>query len=163
VPSVENTAYTAPYLFDGRASTLQDQALGALRAHSQISRPVAHGELDLIATYEKTIFSPDRARGVADQIASGVPIASIPDPEGHLSLNAQEERGRVLYNRACTGCHGSATDAIITNRAAHDQLFIQLTSQGNVVFMNIPGVGPVPAPNPTPHPHDEFMNIGFAF
>jgi len=161
VPSVENTAYTAPYLFDGRASTLQEQALGALHAHSQISTGVGNGELNLIADYERTIFSSDRAKGVADQIEAGVPIASIPDPEAGMPLSAQEERGRLIYNQACTGCHGSATDNRITDRAAHDQIFFQVDHDGNVVFVNIPNVGPVPAPNP--HPHDEFLNIGFGF
>lgn len=161
VPTVENTAYTAAFLYDGRAATLQQQALGALRDHSQIRTAVGNGEQNLIADYEKTIFSSDRAKSVADQIEAGVPIASIADPEASMPLTAEQARGRIVYNRACTGCHGTATDNVITNRAAHDQLFFQLRSDGNLVFQNVQGVGLTPAPNP--HPNDEFLNVGFGF
>lgn len=159
VPSVENTAYTAGFLYDGRAATLQQQALGALRDHSQIRTAVGFGEQNLIAAFEQTIFSSDRAKSVADQIEAGVPVSAIADPEASMALTVEQQRGRAIYNRACTGCHGAATDNLITNRAAHDQLFFQLQPDGNVVYQSLPGVGPVPvlAPRPT----DEFLNVGF--
>lgn len=161
VPSVENTAYTAGFLYDGRAATLQQQALGALRDHSQIRTAVGKGEQNLIAAFEQTLFSSDRAKLVADQLEAGVALANIPDPEASMPLTAEQQRGRAVYNQTCTGCHGSATDTVITNRAAHDQLFFQLQPDGNLVFQNVAGQGLTPVPNP--HPTDEFLNAGFAF
>lgn len=161
VPSVENIGYTAAFLYDGRAATLQQQALGALRDHSQIRTAVGKGEQNLIADYERTLFSSDRAKAVADQIDAGVPIANIPDPEASMALTAAQERGRQVYNRACTGCHGTVTDNIITNRAAHDQLFFALGADGNLIFTNAGGGGLVPTP--TSRPNDEFLNVGFGF
>ena len=161
VPSVENTAYTSAFLYDGRAATLQQQALGALRDHSQIRTAVGNGEQNLIAAFEQTLFSSDRAKGVADQIAAGVAISDIPDPEASMPLTAEQQRGRAVYNRACTGCHGSATDNVITNRAAHDQLFFQLGSDGNIVYQSVSSGPAVPALSP--RPTDEFLNVGFGF
>lgn len=77
VPSVANTAYTKPFLFDGRADTLQEQALGALQAHSQLdgSITLASAPYDLrqtledIAAFEKGVFSDKkRTPWIAKQV-----------------------------------------------------------------------------------------------
>src|SRR5262249_25687474 len=62
VPTVENVTYTSPYQFDGRFATLQEQANGALHAHSQIDHAPDQDELDEIAAFERTVFSDPRAR-----------------------------------------------------------------------------------------------------
>ncbi|HEY3255032.1 MAG TPA: hypothetical protein VGJ91_13825, partial [Polyangiaceae bacterium] len=52
VPTVENSAITAPYQYDGRRATLQAQAQGAITAHSQ-GPLVKPSELDAIAEFQK--------------------------------------------------------------------------------------------------------------
>ncbi|WP_437898969.1 cytochrome c peroxidase [Sorangium sp. So ce124] len=158
VPSVANTSYTAPYQLDGRAATLQDQAIDALEAHSQISHAVGNGKLDLMAAFESSIFTSERAAQVAAQIAAGVPIASISSPEDGMPLTAEQARGRAVFQAACTGCHGEATGNVITNPAARDSFFFELDHNGNVVYEVIPGVGPVPVSN-TP-PDNDFLALG---
>ena len=160
VPSVDNTSYTAPYLSDGRAATLEDQALGALDAHGQETHAVGGGNLKLIADYESTKFSSARASSVASQFAAGTPVSAIANPE-----DSDLSSGNAIYVRACKGCHGSATDNRITNRAAHDQLFFALKPDGNLVFQRIP-TGPsssIVVPVLASRPNDEFLNVGFAF
>jgi cytochrome c peroxidase len=160
VPSVANTSYTAPYQFDGRAATLQAQALGALEAHSQIDHRVGKGQLDLIAGFEDTVYTSDRAAFVAAERAAGVPAEDIPSPEAAMELTAEEQHGRDVFEAACTGCHGTATTNVITNRAAQNELFFQLDHAGNIIYEDIPGVGPVPVPNP--QPNDNFQAPGYA-
>ncbi|MFT3772619.1 MAG: cytochrome c peroxidase [Minicystis sp.] len=159
VPSVANVSYTAPYQFDGREATLQEQASSALRAHSQISHTVGHGVLNLIAAYESSLFTSKRAAAVAAQVADGVPIASIPSPEDGMHLTAAQARGRAVFETFCTACHGEATGNVITNRAAQDSFFFKLDHDGNVMYEVIPGVGPVPVPDP--HPDDNFQAPGY--
>jgi len=78
VPSVANTAYTKPFLFDGRADTLQEQALGALQAHSQLDESITlenapydlRQTLEDIAVFEMGVFSDNkRAPWIAKQVS----------------------------------------------------------------------------------------------
>src|SRR6478752_4939963 len=59
VPTVENTAITAPYQFDGRKGTLQEQAQAAVTAHSQ-GGLVSSRELDALADFQQAQFSSKR-------------------------------------------------------------------------------------------------------
>ena len=61
VPTVENTAITAPYQYDGRKGTLQEQAQGAVTAHSE-GGTVAQADLDAIAAFQLAQFSSNRAK-----------------------------------------------------------------------------------------------------
>jgi cytochrome c peroxidase len=176
VPSVENTSYTAPYLFDARASSLEDQALGALDAHSQASHAIGNGELGLIADFERTLFTSNRAAFVNDRLLAGVPLGNIPDPEGPvanlITLTPAQAAGKIVYDEACAGCHGSATDNKITNRSIHDGLFFDLDSNGNLIFQpldlgNGPVIGPdgnpIMVPRTLPPRNEEAINIGTTF
>jgi cytochrome c peroxidase len=159
VPTVENTAITAPYQYDGRHATLQEQAQGAITAHSQ-GGDVARKDLDAIAEFQQAQFSSDRARSVAKQLAQGVPVENIERPELDFDgLTPSQARGLELYNIACEACHGGATTGLVVDRVIHDLTFVELKPDGNVLFDTT--VQP-PVPVLLPRPGDEFLNIGTA-
>jgi cytochrome c peroxidase len=158
VPTVENTAITAPYQYDGRKATLQDQAQGAIIDHSQGGN-VAKKDLDAIAAFQQDQFSSKRARQVAQQLDCGVPVDQIERPELDMKLTGAEARGLAVYNTACEACHGGATTLQVTNRTVHDLAFVELKPDGNVLFDST--VTP-PAAVLKPSPNDEFLNVGFA-
>lgn len=151
VPSVANTAISAPYQYDGRAATLQEQAQGAILAHSQGHR-VRREQLDRLAEFEQTLFTSDRARVVFEQLERGVPLEQIPVPEEHLQLWASEQRGRALYDAGCAPCHGGPTTRQVTSQAVHDSGFFALSPEGYVQFDIQPGAPPVPVL--APHAND---------
>jgi cytochrome c peroxidase len=157
VPTIENSAITAPYQYDGRKGTLQAQAQGAITAHSQ-GPIVPTADLDAIADFQKDQFTSNRAKKVADKLAKGVPVDKIKIPEDQMDeLTPSQQRGRAIYNKACEPCHGGATTHQIVDRAVHDFSFPTLKPDGNVLF------------DPSTHervlaskPNDEFLNIGMA-
>jgi len=154
VPSVANAAITAPYQYDGRAPTLQEQAQSAIIAHSQ-GRPVQREQLERIAAFEQTVFTSERARFVYEQLERGVPLDQIRVPEEHLRLSASEQRGRTLYDSGCAPCHGGPTTRQITSQAVHDSGFFAVGPEGYVQFDIQPGAPPVPVL--APHASDGFL------
>ena len=160
VPTVENSAITAPYQYDGRKGTLQQQAQGAVTAHSQ-GGTVTASDLDAIAAFQMEQFTSNRAKKVAKKLAQGVPVDQIPRPELQMDeLTPAEQRGLTIYNQACEVCHGGATNGRIVNRAVHDFAIPELKpdASGNVLFDNSTPPQRVLANQP----HNEFLNIGIA-
>jgi cytochrome c peroxidase len=157
VPSVENTALSAPYQYDGRRATLQQQAQGAVIDHSQGGQ-VASKDLDALAAFQQKQFTSERARWVANRIAHGVPVAKIKAPERHMDLTPAQARGHDVYDIACEACHGGATTLQVVNREVHDLAFLQLKPDGNVLYDTT--VQP-PKPVLRPQPNNEFLNVGF--
>lgn len=117
VPSVLNVKLTGPdgvnpwprdpnrsggYQLDGRFSTLQDQALGALLVHAEIQSPPAQGLLDDLSSFQSVLFSSSRVRALSEALSAGV--VPLPDPDP--LLNALEQQGKVVFVRACAQCHG---------------------------------------------------------
>lgn len=136
VPSVENTAITAPYQFDGREGTLQEQAQSAIIAHSE-GGAVVEADLDAIAAFQMEQFSWNRAKFVAKKLAQGVPVTDIERPELKMDeLTPAQERGLTLYNATCEPCHGGATTNRIVDREVHDFAIPELKpdGSGNVLF-----------------------------
>jgi cytochrome c peroxidase len=159
VPSVENAAITGPYQYDGRKVTLQQQAQGAIIAHSQGGQ-VAASDLDAIATFQQAQFTSNRAKQVAKKLAQGVPAEQIVRPELKMDeLTPAQARGLTVYNSACEACHGGAKNLQVVNRTIHDLAFVELKPDGNVLFDT--SVQP-PVPVLKPEPNDEFLNVGFA-
>jgi cytochrome c peroxidase len=159
VPTTDNTAITAPFQYDGREATLQDQAQGAIIAHSQ-GGTVSSRDLDFIAAFQQNEFTSKRARQVAQAMAQGNPVDQIPRPELDMDLTDAQARGLTVYNAACEACHGGATTLQVTNRDVHRLAFLQLHADGNVVY-NTSVTPPQPVPQ-DPSPNDEFLNVGFA-
>src|SRR5262249_18783 len=103
VPSVRNVSITGPdglepfwprepnvaggYQLDGRVDTLQNQALGAFRAHAQVQVDPPAGSLDDVAAFQTVTLAP---------------------PEPKLDPGSLEEQGEAVFERACTQCHGGA-------------------------------------------------------
>lgn len=158
VPTIENAALTAPYLFDGRATTLEEQAGSALSAHSQIAHAPPKAKLKDIATFEKTVFSSPGVEAVFAAIHAG---ETPPDPDPIFAPGSDEAAGKVLFHAICEQCHGGASGTQIINRAIHDQVFFELNPDGSVKFITLPDGTQVPAPL-AGHEDDEFINYGFA-
>jgi cytochrome c peroxidase len=157
VPSVENAAITAPYQYDGRKVTLQEQAQGAVTAHSEGGQ-VSPRALDAIAEFQQELFTSKRAEKVAKKLGKGIPAEQIRRPELDMHLTAAQARGLAVYNTACEACHGGATNLQVVNRTIHDLAFVELKPDGNVLFDT--SVTP-PRPVLKPQPDNEFLNVGF--
>ena len=92
------------YQHDARFGTLQEQARGALIAHAQVSVEPPSDMLDDLAAFQQTLFSSRSVERLAQAIASGSTPFPDPDPE----LTELEQRGKVVFNRACAQCHGGS-------------------------------------------------------
>jgi cytochrome c peroxidase len=160
VPSVVNAAITAPFQYDGRAASLQDQAQGAILAHSE-GRATPRAELDKIADFQNSQFSSGRARFVAKELARGVEREDVPDVDARMHLTRSERRGRELYNQACEVCHGGPAKNQIVDREIHDLAFGTIKPDGNLLY-TVPATTP-PTPVLSSNPDNEFLNLGFAF
>ncbi|WP_426753805.1 cytochrome c peroxidase [Myxococcus sp. Y35] len=161
VPSVADTALTAPFQFDGREATLEEQAQSAITSHSE-GGTVAPSVLRHIADFQRNEFTSGRARFVAGLLDFGVPMDRIPTPEDFMWLTPQEQRGREVFQRACEGCHGGAATNQIVDAELHQQVAATgpvLKPDGNIVFTLDPVAGPVPVF--APRANSKFVNAGF--
>jgi cytochrome c peroxidase len=160
VPSIADTALTAPFQLDGRVATLEEQAQAAVIGHSE-GGTVAQKDLALIAGFERTRFSSDRSRKVAEELADGVEFGEVSDVDASLELSPEEERGREVYDAVCAACHAGANKATIEDRDIHDLAFPALKPDGTVVYA-VPATDP-PTPVLSAQPNNEFVNIGSAY
>jgi cytochrome c peroxidase len=116
VPTVNDVALTGPdgtnpwargpnatggYQLDARVATLQEQALGALTNHAEIQHAPPQRLLDDLASFQRVLFTNTRVRALSDAVAAGA--ATLPDPDP--PLNALEQQGKVVFQRACAHCH----------------------------------------------------------
>ena len=101
-PTVLNTAYSKHFFWDGRASSLREQAKGPIQAHFEMASTPELVEqrtnmsfddvTKAIAVYEKTLVT----RGRFDEFLDG----------DNNALNAKEKRGLNLFiEMGCKGCH----------------------------------------------------------
>lgn len=162
VPSIADSALTAPYQLDGRVATLEEQAQAAITGHSE-GGEVSKAELERIAAFERSVFSNDRAHQVAKELGDGVPFDEVSEVEDSLELTEEETRGKDIFEKVCAGCHGGANTATITDREIHDQAFFALKSDGsgNVQYQ-VPATDP-PTPVLASQPQGEFINIGVGY
>jgi cytochrome c peroxidase len=160
VPTVANTALTAPYQADGREPTLQHQAQSAVISHSEGPKVLPTIALDKVAAFERGVFSSERAWFVSVMADLGVPRDKIPVPEDFMALSEAEKRGRTVYNSACQPCHGSASTDRIVNAKVHEFLSFSPKPDGNLRFEVKPGQPPTPVR--TPRPNLGIVNAGFA-
>ena|GEM_PF-692957 len=161
VPSIADTALSAPFQFDGRAATLEAQAQEAIISHSE-GGPVEPTVLKRIADFQRSEFTSGRALFVAGLLDFGVPLDRIPTPEDFMWLTPQEQRGRDVYQRACAGCHGGAATNQMVHPVLHQQIAATgpvLNPDGNVVFTLDPEAGPIPLA--APRANSQFVNAGF--
>jgi len=117
VPTVNNVALTGPddvnpwfrgpnefggYQLDARVTTLQEQALGALTHHAQIQNVPPQQLLDDLSSFQRVLFTNHRVRALSDAVREGT--SPLPDPDPRL--NELEQQGKVVFERACSQCHG---------------------------------------------------------
>lgn len=117
VPSVHNVKLTGPdtvnpwprgpnpsggYQLDARFGDLPDQALGALLAHAGITAPPRQQMLDDLASFQRVLFSNQRVRDLSEAVSAN----TSPLPDADPPLNALEQKGKVVFTRACAHCHG---------------------------------------------------------
>jgi cytochrome c peroxidase len=92
IPSTRNTPALDPVLLhDGRAPSLQEQALGAVHDHYQNSAEPTAEQLDAIAEFQRTnshFFSSDEL----EEFAAGGPPPELPP-----GVTRAEKRGRTFF------------------------------------------------------------------
>jgi cytochrome c peroxidase len=160
VPTVENTAYTAPYPYDDRAATLELQAEDALVAHSQIHPPASPEVVEQIAAFERTVFSSPQAAAVAEAIEHG---QHPPNPQPHFPAGSDGARGQVLFNQICAQCHGDPTQVSIVNAAVHAEFFPVINADGSVTVGSVLPTGAgLPAAYAPGFAHHRDVDLGIA-
>lgn len=159
VPSIADSALTAPYQLDGRAATLEEQAQAAIISHSE-GGTASKQDLELIAEFVRSRYSSERVRKAAAELASGIELAKVSDVDAVLQLSPQEQRGKEVYEKICASCHGGANKATILDRAVHDLAFPALKPDGTVLY-KVPATDP-PTRVLASQPKNEFINIGSA-
>ena len=121
IPSTRNTpALDAVLLYDGRAPTLQEQALDAIHDHYQNGTEPTAAQLDAIAEFQRTddhFFSSDEL----EEFAAGGPPPELPP-----GVTPAEKRGRTFFVDApfappskegvCALCHSGP----MLNRVSQD-------------------------------------------
>jgi cytochrome c peroxidase len=137
VPTVNDVALTGPdtanpwfrgpnqtggYQLDARVATLQEQALGALINHAQIGAAAPQRLLDDLASFQRVLFTNPRVRDLSAAITAG----TVPLPDPDPPLNALEQQGKAVFQRACAQCHGGASQS---NSAAPIIRFHDINSQ----------------------------------
>jgi cytochrome c peroxidase len=175
IPSTLNTPALDPALmYDLRARTLADQALGAIHDHAQNSVEPTQEQLALIADFQRTdkrFFSSDVLR----DFASGGPAPVLPP-----GRTASEQRGRLMFVEAettpgstqgiCAQCHtgpmlnqtspfntGAPPGARIANIGVSERNLLNLpvytflvdNGAGDVRAVTTPDLG-IPLTNPRP-------------
>lgn len=117
VPTVNDVALTGPdigilwprgpnatggYQLDARMATLQEQALGAFINHAQVQHAPPQQMLDDLSSFQRVLFTNHRVRALSDAVRDGT--SPLPDPDH--GLGSLERQGKVVFERACTQCHG---------------------------------------------------------
>jgi len=123
VPTSINTRVTAPYQYDGRLGSLENQALSALRGHFEITSDPKPKALSQIAAFQRTLFSSKGVWELAMALEAG---AAVPDPDP--PLNDLEKQGKATFTQFCASCHGGPT----------------LTVNTDARFLPVPARGPAP-------------------
>lgn len=131
VPTVINAGLTAPYQADGRLATLEDQALSAMHAHSEIRREPRARILDRFTAFQAHLFSSRGVRRLARALEEDHPL---PDPDP--PLNALEQQGKATFAHFYATCHGGPTQTVNT-----DARFLPVPQRGPLpgarTFVNI--------------------------
>jgi cytochrome c peroxidase len=128
-PTTRNTPSLQPvFMYDGRDTTLEKQALGAVHAHAQNTVEPTPLQLQLIAEFQRTarfFSSPALFR-----FANGGPPPKLPD-----GVTASEKRGRAMFDNVpitpgstrglCAMCHSGP--------------MLDVSNEFNI-FLPVPGV-----------------------
>jgi cytochrome c peroxidase len=131
VPTVANVAITRPFQADGRLGTLPEQALSAMRAHSEVTQDPTDRVLRRLANFQEHLFSSTRVRNLAHALATNGPPSRAEPP-----LNRIERAGKATFTQFCGSCHGGPAQTTNT-----DARFLPLPQRGPLggaqAFVNV--------------------------
>lgn len=132
-PTTVNAAWGAIFMWDGRATSLEAQALGPIQSPAEMNMPIAElvDRLDAIAAYEplfKTAFpgqgisSETLAKAIASYertIVSGAAPFDAWVEGDNEAISEEAKRGFLLFNTKgqCSSCHEGWN---FTNDGFHD-------------------------------------------
>jgi len=133
IPStIDTPSLDRMLMFDGRAASLQAQALGAIQGHAQATRTPTQSELDSIVAYEKTLFSSEAMKKFARGEGPVPPL-----PAGNTD---SEKRGAAWFAESalCGSCHaGPLLNTMVAGNPmglpAGTQFGIALVSEFNFI------------------------------
>jgi cytochrome c peroxidase len=142
VPTVVNARITAPFQAEGRLGTLPEQALSAMRAHSEVEHDPGARLLGRLVSFQEHLFSSTRVRNLARALDSGGPLPDTDPP-----LNRLARRGKATFTEFCAPCHGGPAQVLNT-----DGRFLPLPQRGPLpgaqafvsIFVQTPRTAPVP-------------------
>ena len=145
VPTVVNARLTAPFQAEGRQASLPEQALAAMREHSETTQDPSERELRRLARFQEHLFSSDRVRQLARALESGEALPTTDPP-----LNTLERQGKATFTEFCATCHGGPAQTVNT-----DARFLPIPQRGPQpgaqafvnIFVQTPRTPPGP---PTP-------------
>ena len=112
IPSTNNVpSLDTIFMVDGRTTTLEAQALGAINAHYQPGRQPTAAELGAIADHQRTndFFSSNELR----KYAGGGPAPQLPPGE-----TASEKRGRIWFVPSAAGVCGHCHSGPMLNQTS---------------------------------------------
>jgi cytochrome c peroxidase len=110
VPTVRNTAFTAPFQASGELSSLESQAQAALLTHSELPGVTDPALLASLSAFQAHLFSSKRARAIADALRAGTALSAATRQLGPL-----ERQGKQTFEAFCVSCHGGPTQTVNTD------------------------------------------------
>ena len=118
VPTVNDVALTGPdginpwprapnffggYQLDARVGDPAGAGAGcADQSCADSATPPPQQLLDDLASFQRVLFTNHRVRALSDALRDGTSPLPDPDPP----LNALEQQGKAVFERACAQCHG---------------------------------------------------------
>ena len=110
VPTVINAKFTAPFQAEGRLGTLPEQAIEAMREHSEIAENPDEVVVRRLARFQEHLFSSPRVRRMSRALDKGTA-----PPETDPPLNELERQGKKTFDEFCGACHGGPTQTVNTD------------------------------------------------
>lgn len=129
-PTTRNTPSLQPvFMYDGRDTTLEEQALGAVHAHAQNAIEPTPLQLQLIAEFQRT----------APRFFSSLPLFLFahggPPPQLPKGVTASQKRGRAMFDNV--PITAGSTRGICA--MCHSGPMLDVANEFNI-FLPIPGV-----------------------
>jgi cytochrome c peroxidase len=155
VPGLNMLAHTAPYQSDRTATTLEQQALGAVHAHLEPSVEPSVQFLESLAEFQRRIFSSAKVRRLSRAIERGEPLPDL-DPK----LDPIERLGKEKFGEFCGKCHGGP--AQVEN--LENRIFPPFDGTTNPLSLNVGISNPLPAgfpPSPIHGPEHDLPALRF--
>jgi cytochrome c peroxidase len=143
VPTVANARLTAPFQADGRLGTLPEQALAAMRDHSEITHDPGDRVLRRLAGFQEHLFTSARVKNLSRALDWNLPLPDTDPP-----LNELERQGKTTFIEFCAKCHGGPAQTVNT-----DGRFLPVPQRGPLpsgaqafvnAFVQTPRTAPVP-------------------